>query len=113
MVVIAIVANLIPLVAQNLLNGAFDVESDQRTPGKGGIAVATLNLGRTKVITVAFVEMAVALGLAATVNVVCFAAVALGVLFELAYNRASARMPRSRTTSRHTCWRCSAESRCC
>ncbi|MEU0879513.1 UbiA family prenyltransferase [Lentzea sp. NPDC005914] len=92
--IIAVVANLIPLVAQNLLNGALDVEADSRTPGKGGIATATLNLGRTKVITVAFAEMAVALGLASLVNVVCFTAVALGVLIELAYNLEPVRLKR-------------------
>ncbi len=94
LVVVAIVANLIPLVAQNLLNGAFDVEADARTPGKGGIAVATLRLSRTRVITVAFIEMAVALGLASLVNPLTFAMVALGVAIELAYNLEPIRLKR-------------------
>lgn len=94
-VLAAVVANLIPLVAQNLLNGAYDVDADARTPGKGGIAQATIRLGRTRVIRLALVEMAAALALAAlTGRPLVFAAVLLGVLIELAYNLEPVRLKR-------------------
>ncbi|MFS0694432.1 UbiA family prenyltransferase [Streptomyces nitrosporeus] len=63
-VLLAVVANLIPLVAQNVLNAATDIAVDARTAGKSGIARAALRLGRPRLIGIASAEMAVALLLA-------------------------------------------------
>lgn len=99
LVLLAMLANLIPIVAQNLLNGAFDVEADSRTAGKGGIALATTRLGRTRVIWLALAEMtaAIVLGVVCAVllgSPLIAVAVALGVLFELAYNLEPVRLKR-------------------
>lgn len=90
-VVLAVVANLIPLVAQNVLNAAMDIPVDARTPGKSGIARAASRLGRTRLIALASAEMALALLLAVTVAVhlgrpLVAAGVALGIAVEHLYN---------------------------
>lgn len=99
LVILAIVANLIPIVAQNLLNGAFDVAADTRTAGKGGIARATTRLGRSRVIRLAMAEMGLALVLGTVCTVLSgrpliVAAVALGIVVELAYNLEPIRLKR-------------------
>lgn len=96
-VLTAIVANLIPLVAQNVLNAATDIALDAKTPGKTGIALAASRLGRTRLVRYCAVEMTVALLLAADVAVylhrplvaVCVAA---GVLVEVLYNAEPVRL---------------------
>jgi 4-hydroxybenzoate polyprenyltransferase len=90
-VALAVVANLIPLIAQNLLNGALDIEADARNPGKGGIAGATLRLGPARVIRWAVIEMATALLLAVICSVwlgrpLVALAVAAGIVVEVLYN---------------------------
>lgn len=90
-VVLAVVANLIPLVAQNVLNAAMDIPADARTPGKSGIARAASRLGRSRLIGIASAEMALALLLAAWVAVhlgrpLVAAGVAVGILVEYLYN---------------------------
>ncbi|TWP46963.1 hypothetical protein FKR81_33445 [Lentzea tibetensis] len=99
LVLLVIVANLIPIVAQNLLNGAFDVQADSRNPGKGGIAVATSRLGRVRVIRWALAEMTVAIVLGVICSVLLgrplvAVAVVAGVLIELAYNLEPVRLKR-------------------
>lgn len=90
-VVLALVANLIPLVAQNVLNAAMDIPVDARTPGKSGIARAAARLGRPRLIGIASAEMALALILATAVAVhlgrpLVAAGVAAGILVEYLYN---------------------------
>ena len=90
-VVLALVANLIPLVAQNVLNAAMDIPVDARTPGKSGIARAAARLGRARLIGIASAEMALALILATAVAVhlgrpLVAAGVAAGILVEYLYN---------------------------
>ncbi|MBP2326448.1 4-hydroxybenzoate polyprenyltransferase [Kibdelosporangium banguiense] len=98
-VVLAIVANLMPLVTQNLLNGLLDVEADTHTPGKGSIATATVRLGRTRLIQWIVAEAATALLLALMVSVwvgrpLVVIAVAAGIVVELLYNMEPVRLKR-------------------
>jgi lycopene elongase/hydratase (dihydrobisanhydrobacterioruberin-forming) len=90
-VVLAIIANLIPLVAQNPLNSAMDIEADARTPGKGSISHAAVSLGRARLLRWAAAEMAVALLLGLVCSIwlgrpLVAIAVAAGVLVECLYN---------------------------
>ncbi|MER7046406.1 UbiA family prenyltransferase [Streptomyces jumonjinensis] len=91
LVLLAVLANLIPLIAQNVLNAAMDIPIDARTPGKTGVAQAALRLGRTRLITIASIEMAIALLLAVSISLhlgrpLIAAAVAAGILVEYLYN---------------------------
>lgn len=63
-VLVAVAANLITLVAQNVLNAAMDIPADSRTPGKSGVARAAMRLGTGPLIRWAALEMALALLLA-------------------------------------------------
>ncbi|GLF95043.1 UbiA family prenyltransferase [Streptomyces yaizuensis] len=90
-VLLAVLANLIPLIAQNVLNAAMDISADARTPGKTGVARAARRIGRTRLIVIASAEMAVALLLAVGVSLhlgrpLVAAAVAAGILVEYLYN---------------------------
>lgn len=90
-VLTAIIANLIPLVAQNLLNAAMDIATDAKTPGKYGIAQAASRLGKARLVRYAAAEMTVALLLAGAAAVylarpLVAACVAAGVLVEVLYN---------------------------
>lgn len=90
-VLLAVLANLIPLVAQNVLNAAVDIPIDARTPGKSGIARAAIRLGRTRLVGIATAEMSLALLAATAVAVhlhrpLVAAGVAAGILIEYLYN---------------------------
>ncbi|MEU2718377.1 UbiA family prenyltransferase [Streptomyces sp. NPDC007205] len=90
-VLLAVLANLIPLIAQNVLNAAMDIPIDTRTPGKISVAQAAMRLGRTRLITIASAEMTAALLLATSVAIrlgrpLIAAAVAAGILVEYLYN---------------------------
>lgn len=90
-VLLAVLANLIPLVAQNVLNAAIDIPVDVRTPGKTGIARAALRLGRPRLVGIATAEMILALLLATALAVhlrrpLIAAMVAAGILIEYLYN---------------------------
>jgi 4-hydroxybenzoate polyprenyltransferase len=98
-VLLALAANLIPLVAQNLLNGALDLDADSQVHGKEGIAGATRRLGAARVIRWAAVEMTVALLLSVVAAVwlgrpVIAIAVVLGIAVELLYNLEPVRLKR-------------------
>lgn len=90
-VLLAVLANLIPLVAQNVLNAAMDIPIDVRTPGKSGIARAAVRLGRPRLVGIATAEMSLALVLATGVAVhlhrpLVAVGVAAGILIEYLYN---------------------------
>lgn len=90
-VTLALLANVIPLVAQNVLNAAMDVSVDTRAPGKAPIAQAATRLGRARLIALAAVEMAIALLLAVGVAIhlgrpLVALTVAAGILVEFLYN---------------------------
>jgi 4-hydroxybenzoate polyprenyltransferase len=90
-VLAATVANLVPLVAQNVLNAAMDISIDANTPGKSGIARAAERLGRARLIRYTLLEMAFALCLAVGTAAylgrpLIAASVAAGIVVELLYN---------------------------
>jgi len=90
-VLLAVLANLIPLVAQNVLNAAIDIPVDARTPGKSGIARAAIRLGRPQLIGIATAEMTLALLLASALadhlhRPLIAVGVAGGILIEYLYN---------------------------
>ncbi|MFJ8331476.1 UbiA family prenyltransferase [Streptomyces sp. NPDC094437] len=90
-VLLAVAANLIPLIAQNVLNAAMDIPIDARTPGKSGVARAAQRLGRRRLFGIATAEMTLALLLACGVAVhlgrpLIAAGVAAGILVEYLYN---------------------------
>ena len=90
-VLLAVAANLLPLIAQNVLNAAVDIPVDALSSGKSDVAQAALRLGRVRLIAIASAEMAVALFLACGVAIhlgrpLVAVGVAGGILLEYLYN---------------------------
>ncbi len=94
-VILAVVAAIIPIVAQNPLNAGQDIRSDSVHSGKHGIAVAARRLGVTRTMWWSGAEFAIAILLASFVgNPLAVVAVAACVLGHLAYNLEPIRLKR-------------------
>ena len=68
-VLIAVVAAIIPVISQNVLNAGQDIATDSHHPGKGSIAVAARRIGVTALTWWCCVELAIAVLLAGVVSV--------------------------------------------
>jgi 4-hydroxybenzoate polyprenyltransferase len=98
-VALAVVANLPLPVAMNVLNGAVDVRTDERTPNKRAAAAAMLRLGTRRAARWALIEMAFSLVLAAVVSLwtghwLVVAAVAMIIVLHVLYNVEPVRLKR-------------------
>jgi len=98
-VVLAVVANLPLPVAMNMLNGAVDVRTDERTPNKRAAAASILRLGVRRAVWWALAEMAFSLVLAAVVSLwtghwLVVTAVAMIVVLHVLYNVEPVRLKR-------------------
>ena len=90
-VLLAVVATLIPIVAQNVLNAGQDIGSDSMHPGKAGIAVAAKRLGVVQANWWSCMEFGVAVLIVGVVSVwegrpLVVATVAVCVILHLMYN---------------------------
>jgi 4-hydroxybenzoate polyprenyltransferase len=90
-VLIAVVAVIIPIIAQNVLNAAQDIRADSLNPGKNNIAVAAKRLGPAQATWWTCVEFGVAVLLAGVVTVwvgrpLVVLAVTACVVLHLLYN---------------------------
>ncbi|QUQ63510.1 UbiA prenyltransferase family protein [Kutzneria sp. CA-103260] len=94
-VLLAVVAAIIPIIAQNPLNAGQDIRSDSAHPGKHSIAVAARRLGVRRTLWWSGTEFAVAILLAALAgSPLAVSAVTVCVLLHLAYNLEPIRLKR-------------------
>ncbi|GDY31590.1 UbiA family prenyltransferase [Gandjariella thermophila] len=98
-VLLAVLANLVQIMALNMLNTAVDVRTDARNPGKSAVARAALRIGPARAAVLAGVELAVGLLLAGMVvaltgHWLVAAAAALVAALHLLYNVEPVRLKR-------------------
>jgi 4-hydroxybenzoate polyprenyltransferase len=98
-VLLAIAANLLLIVALNVLNAAVDVRTDALTPHKRAIATAVLSFGHRRALWWAAAELALALALSTAASLwtgrwLITGAVSLIIVLHLLYNLEPVRLKR-------------------